>query len=67
VTGDVFGAANELARLASARARAVDGKRIDEAELEEETFITYKEELAVNINTPQDLKTAERLFRQVAS
>jgi len=45
----------------------IDGKRIDEAELEEETFVTNRKELAVNVNTSKDLKTAERLFKRVTS
>lgn len=51
--------------LVPAGINVIDGKRTDEAELEEEIFITDKEELAVNVNTSQDLKTAERLFRLV--
>lgn len=42
----------------------IDGKRIDEAELDEETFVTDRRELAVNVNTSKDLKTAERLFKR---
>jgi len=43
----------------------IDGKRIDEGELEQETFIIEKEELAVNINTIHDLEIAERLLNQM--
>jgi len=43
----------------------IDGKRIDESELEQETFIIEKEEIAVNINTIQDLEVAERLLKQM--
>ena len=44
----------------------IDGRRIDEAELEEEVFVIDREEAAVNVNTPEDLKVAEHLFRHVA-
>jgi len=43
----------------------IDGKRIDEGELEQETFIIEREELGVNINTIQDLEIAERLLNQM--
>jgi len=36
----------------------------DEEELEEETFVIYKEDIAVNVNTPEDLKIAEDLFKR---
>jgi len=53
--------------LVPAGINLIDGKRIDEAELEEETFVTDRKELAVNVNTSKDLKTAERLFKRVTS
>lgn len=51
--------------LVPAGINVIDGKRIGEAELEEETFVTNGKELAVNVNTSKDLKTAERLFKHV--
>jgi len=49
-------------RLAPAGVNVIDRRRIDEGELEEEIFIIDKEEVAVNVNTPHDLKIAEQLF-----
>ena len=53
--------------LVPAGINVIDGERIDEGELEEETFVTDRKELAVNVNTHKDLKTAERLFKRVTS
>ena len=52
-------------RLVPAGINVIDGRRIDEAELEEETFVVDREEIAVNVNALEDLKTAERLFLNV--
>jgi len=52
-------------RLVPAGINVIDGRRIDEAELEEETFVVNKEETAVNVNTPADLEIAERLFKRL--
>jgi adenosylcobinamide-phosphate guanylyltransferase len=52
-------------RLVPAGINVIDGRRIGEAELEEETFVVDREEIAVNVNTPVDLKTAERLFKRL--
>jgi adenosylcobinamide-phosphate guanylyltransferase len=52
--------------LVPAGINVIDGERIDEGELEEETFITDRKELAVNVNTSKDLKIAERLFKRVS-
>ena len=49
-------------RLVPAGINVIDGKKINEEELEEETFIVDMEEVAVNVNTTEDLKIAERLF-----
>ena len=49
-------------RLAPAGINVIDGRRIDEKELEEETFVLDREEIAVNVNTPEDLKIAEVLL-----
>ena len=52
--------------LVPAGINVIDGERIDEGELEEETFVTDIKELAVNVNTSKDLKIAERLFKRVS-
>jgi len=51
-------------RLVPAGINVIDGKNIDEKELEEETFVIDREEIAVNVNTPEDLKIAEDLFKR---
>lgn len=43
----------------------IDGERIDEPELEQENFITTAIDVAVNVNTLQDLQKAELLLDQV--
>ena len=40
----------------------IDGRRIDEKELDEETCVVDRKEVAVNINTIQELRIAENLF-----
>lgn len=52
-------------RLVPAGLNVIDGKRIDNAELEQETLIVNRKEIAVNINTLEDLKVAERLFNRL--
>lgn len=42
----------------------VDGRRISEEELDEEIYVVDKVEVAVNINTVQELKIAENLFQK---
>lgn len=49
-------------RLVPAGINIIDGKKIDKGELEEEIFVIDEEEVAVNVNTPHDLKIAEQLF-----
>jgi len=51
--------------LAPAGINVIDGRQIDEAELEEEVFVIDIEEVAVNVNTLEDLKVAERLLRRI--
>jgi len=46
-------------RLVPAGINAIDGKSIDKGELEEETLVMDRKEVAVNVNTPEDLKIAE--------
>jgi adenosylcobinamide-phosphate guanylyltransferase len=38
----------------------VDGRRIDEPELEQEVLVTESEDLALNVNTPSDLESARK-------
>jgi adenosylcobinamide-phosphate guanylyltransferase len=40
---------------------AIDGKKIDYEEQEQEVFIMDRQEVAVNINTPEELSLAERV------
>ena len=40
----------------------IDGRRIDEKELDEEMYLSDRQEVAMNINTIQELKIAEELF-----
>jgi len=49
--------------LVPAGINLIDGRRIDEAELEEEILVIDREEVAMNVNTPQDLEIVERLVR----
>jgi len=51
-------------RLVPAGINVIDGRRIDEGELEEEIYVIDREEVAVNVNTPHDLEIAERLFAE---
>jgi adenosylcobinamide-phosphate guanylyltransferase len=59
----VFKAGGRL--LAPAGINVIDGRRIDEAELEEEVFVIDRKEVAVNVNTPKDLRIAECLFTRL--
>lgn len=43
---------------------AIDGRKIDDYELEQEVFLLDRHEVAVNINTPEELHLAERLMRK---
>ena len=43
----------------------VDGRRIDEEELEQEVFLLDKVEVAVNINTLEELRLAESLVKDL--
>jgi adenosylcobinamide-phosphate guanylyltransferase len=48
--------------LVPAGINVIDGRRIDEGELDEEILVIDEEEVAVNVNTPQDLRVAKSLF-----
>ena len=49
-------------RVVPAGINVIDGRRIDEEELEEATCVLDRQEVAVNINTAQELQIAEELF-----
>ena len=42
----------------------IDGRRIDEEELDEEICVSDRKEVAVNINTVQELRIAETFFKK---
>lgn len=42
----------------------VDGQRIDEYELDQDFYISDQNELAININTIEELRTAEKLLQK---
>jgi len=49
-------------RVVPAGINMIDGRRIDEEELDQEVYLLDREEVAVNINTVQELKIAEKLI-----
>jgi adenosylcobinamide-phosphate guanylyltransferase len=51
--------------LVPAGINVIDGRQIDEAELEEEVFVIDRKEVAVNVNTSKDLKVAECLLARI--
>ena len=53
-------------RVVPAGINVIDGRRIDEEELDEEICVLDRKEVAVNINTVQELRIAEALFRKGA-
>ena len=55
-----FEVKNEL--VVPAGINVIDGRRIDEEELDEEICVVDRKEVAVNINTIQELRIAENLF-----
>jgi adenosylcobinamide-phosphate guanylyltransferase len=46
---------------------AIDGRKINDYELEQEIFLMDRQEIAVNINTPSELDLAKRLLKDSAS
>jgi adenosylcobinamide-phosphate guanylyltransferase len=42
----------------------IDGGRIDDEELEQEIYVCHREEVAVNVNTIDELKVAESFFKK---
>jgi adenosylcobinamide-phosphate guanylyltransferase len=51
-------------RVVPAGINVIDGRRIDEEELDQEVYLLDREEVAVNINTVQELKIAEKLVAE---
>jgi adenosylcobinamide-phosphate guanylyltransferase len=51
-------------RVVPAGINVIDGRRIDEEELEEEICVSDRKEVAVNINTVKELRIAEDLFQK---
>ena len=49
--------------LVPAGINVIDGKRIDEGELEEEVFVIDREEVAVNVNTLKDFTVVESYLK----
>ena len=49
-------------RVVPAGINVIDGRRIDEEELDEEICLLDRKEVALNINTVQELRIAESLF-----
>ena len=54
----------ENMRVVPAGINVIDGRRIDEKELDQEICLLDRKEVAVNINTVQELKIAETLLRK---
>jgi adenosylcobinamide-phosphate guanylyltransferase len=53
-------------RLVYAGINVVEGRRIDEAELDQETYVLDRAEVAVNINTVDELQIARKQFEKVS-
>ena len=51
-------------RMVPAGINVIDGRGIEQAELDEEIFVIDKEEVTVNVNTLRDLRTAKHLLHQ---
>ena len=54
-------------RLVPAGINVINGRRIDEGELEEEIFVIDEEEVAVNVNTPQEPRIVEHSLKLKSS
>jgi len=51
-------------RVVPAGINVIDGRRIDEEELDEAILVLDRKEVALNINTIQELRIAENLFKK---
>lgn len=56
---------SEESHLVPVGINVIDGKKIDEPELEQENYVTTNTEVAMNVNTPEDLQKAELLLGQI--
>ncbi len=45
----------------------IDGKLIDDGWMEQEVYVLNREEVAINVNTLQDLQLAEQSYRRMSS
>ena len=50
-------------RVVPAGINVIDGRRIDEEKLDEEIYVSDQKEVAMNINTIQELRIAEAFFK----
>ena len=62
--GEKYGFELNGKRVVPAGINVIDGRRIDEEELEEETCVLDRKEVAVNINTVRELHIAQELFQK---
>jgi len=51
-------------RVVPAGINVIDGRKIDEEKLDEEIYVLDRKEVAVNINTLQELRIAESLYQK---
>jgi adenosylcobinamide-phosphate guanylyltransferase len=52
-------------RLVPIGLNIIDGRRIDERELDQAVFVTGSQEFAINVNTPGELEVARKRFTKV--
>jgi len=62
--GEKYGFELNGKRVVPAGINMIDGRRIDEEELDEEIYVSDRKEVAMNINTIQELEIAENLFKK---
>jgi adenosylcobinamide-phosphate guanylyltransferase len=62
--GEKYGFELNGRRVVPVGINMIDGRRIDEEELDEEIFVSDRKEVAMNINTIQELRIAENLFKK---
>lgn len=62
--GEKYGFELHGKRVVPAGINMVDGRRINEEELDEEIYVSDRKEVAMNINTIQELRIAKNLFKK---
>jgi len=62
--GEKYGFELNGKRVVPAGINMIDGRRIDEEELDEEIYVSDRKEVAMNINTIQELRIAEDLVQK---